>query len=150
MPKIPDAANTWPRLALSIPDLLRVDETVRAMLLGGKIDQSQPLRIDPRRADEIAALLTCPLLDAACIADILRGRDRKARQPPCRVYLQKRAGGAWQRLPGSAVLVESNGNGEIELSAEWFPRPAEEIVPVIRAAPARPVALAGRRVRKEK
>lgn len=124
------------RLALNVPDLTRVPEFIRGSLLAGKVAKgAEPIRVDKQRPDETAVELSCDLLTAALVADVLRSNDRKTGDHPTRVYLRRREG-AWIKLPHSAVLTEVV-NGKSELSAKWFPDQVE----MVSAAPLRPQRL---------
>ncbi len=111
-----------PRLAINLLDVERVDPAVRGMLFGGKLDLSKPVRVDPSRADEIGVAFTCDDLTAACICDIVRDHDRRAKDPPARVYLFRQV---WARVPGAAALTIMV-NGKPALNPEWFAGTAVE------------------------
>ena len=110
-----------------ITDTDRVPETIRDMLLGGKLDLANAIRVDPSRFDEVAVEFTCDLLTAACICDTLRQHDRTARQHPTRVYVRKAT--AWNKVPGDAKLALVKGeklflNPSIFTPVEAAPRVA--------------------------
>ena len=55
MPRLPEPApQNGPRLAINLYDLDRIDPMIRGSLLGGKLDLTAPVRIDPERLDETA------------------------------------------------------------------------------------------------
>lgn len=93
--------NGREQLAVNVFDLDRLEPSVRALMLAGKLDGSL-IRIDPERPDEAGAVLSCDLLAAACLLDVIRSQDRKAGDYPTRVYLKKRT---WSRIPSDAILT---------------------------------------------
>ena len=127
MPKIPDKPSRPERLALNVFDLTdRVPKPIRLMLLAGKIDTNVPIYVDRERPDEVACPLTCPLLDAACICDMLTSECRKLGQPEVRVYLGKPVN-VWARLPYGTVLTET-WDGGVRLAEAVFPTKERELV----------------------
>ena len=116
------------RLAVNLPDLDRVDPTVRAILVAPFVSKlpEDLIRADKDRMDEVAVLFICDLVQAACICDTLRNHDRRAGDPPTRLYLQKKEGGAWERLPGAAVLTVME-DGRAVLNPILFPREAVKV-----------------------
>ena len=121
-------------LAINIFDILdesRLDPFIRQCLLPpGTLDLSRYLRIDPDRVDEAAVRFVCPLLQAAAICDIARNNDRKLGQFPTRVYYRRAA--AWERLPGAAVLTETE-DGQVRLSAMF--RAGRILAPAVAPSP---------------
>jgi len=106
------------RLGINIFDLGRINSSMLGMLrLAEKIDHV-PIRFDLSRLDEGGVAFSCPLLDAACLCDVIRCHDRKAGDYPTRVYIFRKA---WSRLPSHAVLTRVRENGDkCELNSEWF------------------------------
>lgn len=132
MPTVDQAAapsSRW-RIAVNIVDLSRVDETIRQLLLAGKVDRSAVIRTDPDRPDEAAVAFSCDALTAACICDTIRDHDRRVGDHPTRAYVQ-RAGGAWVKLPREAMLSRVVG-GQPVLDPSIFP---ESVKPSGRDAP---------------
>ena len=121
------------RLAINIADVMRYNLDVVAILLGGKLDTATPIRTDPDRIDETAALFTCDLLGAATIVDTIWGHDRRSGTPPARAYLRK--GTAWTKLPTQVPLTRLVGD-TIHLNHEVFPPivAAEDLVAPIAKA----------------
>jgi hypothetical protein len=131
MPKIKDETGARPeRLALNLGDLMRLDATVRGVMLAGKVDCETPVRTNGRTLDDGAVVMTCDLLTAACIADVIRAHDRKAGDYPCRCYLRRRD--AWQRLPNDALLTVVEGE-RVVLNPALF---REKVAPVPLSVPA--------------
>ena len=127
MPKIPTKPGRSERLAMNLFDLLdRVPEPIRLMLLAGKVDANVPIYVDRDRPDEVGCLLTCPLLDAACVCDIITSECRKLGQPEVRVYLGK-PDNVWARLPYGTVLTET-WEGGVRLAEAVFPTKDRELV----------------------
>jgi hypothetical protein len=117
------------RIGVNLFDLQRVLPEVRGMLLAGKVDVSRVYTTDPRRGDERAVEFTCPLLDAACICDVLREHDRRAGDDPTRVYLRREK--VWEKLPAESLLSVVE-DGECVLNPKLF-RPvvrSEDLVPL--------------------
>lgn len=104
-----------------------IPEFIRQMLLNGRIDANVPIYVDRDRPDEVACLLTCPLLDAACICDTLNSERRKVGGREVRVYLRRHAGGTWTRLPYGTVLTEVIEGG-IRLAEAAFPTGERDLV----------------------
>lgn len=127
------------RLALNLADVGRVPDSVRQMILAGKVDTERYIKTDPQRPDEAAVLFTCDLLSAACICDTLRQHDEKAGDPPTRVYVCRAQ--AWVRLPGDAVLTVV-ANGKVGLSPAVFPPPVAPVPPA-KAVPPKAKAFRG-------
>lgn len=130
------------RLAINVADLLSLNPTVRSMLLDGKLDPDRDhvAVVDKTRGDEIAVLLVCPLLEAALACDVLRSGNRRRREPITRVYLQKRPGGSWVKLPRDAVLTGVDQDGTCHLSPDLF-----EDREVVEAVPLTPRSVFDRR-----
>lgn len=108
-------------LAANVADLTRLPEIIRDSTLRGPdgawvIDRT-PIRTDPDRPDEAAVRLTCPLLRAAAVLDVIRNHDRRCGDHPTRVYLRQAR--AWERLPRDAVLTEVV-DGKIVLNPAIF------------------------------
>jgi len=124
-------------LAINLPDLDRVDQFIRTTLLAGKVDTGQAVVTDRNRMDEIAVRFTCGLLAAACVCDTIREHDRRAGDPPVRVYLRRAE--AWVKLPASAVLSVV-ADGGVRLNPLLFPNSREPIEPAapVPALPTRP------------
>ena len=120
------------QLAVNICDLTRIDPTVRAMLLGGKLDvASGPIRTDPERLDESAIAFSCDLLTAACCLDVMRDHDRRAGDYPTRCYVKTAS--VWNKLPGRATLTVTITDkylehGKVVLNPEWFPHAVAPVV----------------------
>ncbi|SRR6266404_4623602 len=131
-PRIVNGHARKEQLAINVFDLTRIDETIRAMLLGGKLDldPEHAIKVDPGRMDETAVTFVCDLLTAASASDVIRGRDREAGDHPTRVYLRRIK--AWERLPVAAVLTRVCG-GELFLDPGVFP-PAAASVPIAASA----------------
>ena len=108
------------RLAVNLFDLLRLNEFVRATMVTPLLnpDKAAIVRPDPSRLDEGAVEFACPLLQAACVMDVLRAHDREAGDHPTRTYLRRAE--AWVKLPAAALLTIIN-NGKAWLNPELFP-----------------------------
>lgn len=119
MPMPKRAPSCTDRLAINLYDLMRVDEFIRAQLVGGKInlDRAAVIKVDPDRLDETAVEFTCGIVTAACIADTIRTHDRAAKQYPSRVYLRRAT--AWNRLPAEATLALVE-DGKVLLNPKVF------------------------------
>src|SRR5258708_5913057 len=87
------------RLAINLVDLDRIEPVVRSILISPYVNKNPAdiVKADRDRMDEMAVIFTCHLLQAACICDTIRNKDRAAGQYPTRIYLQKREGLAWER-----------------------------------------------------
>ena len=106
-------------LAVCIADLTRIEPVILEMLLAGRLEPAaKPVRMDPDRPDEAAVELTCDLLTAATVIDIIRDHDRRAGDHPCRAWLRRDR--SWVKLPGAAVLTLTV-DGRMILNPEWFP-----------------------------
>ena len=108
------------RLAINAVDLDRHDRFVLGLLLKDKIDLDAgavPLKGLP--LDEMPLPFTCNLLQAACVCDVIRSKDRSLKRYPTRVYVQTRE--RWNRLPHAAVLVKIRDR-EPYLNPEFFPK----------------------------
>lgn len=128
--KVPKLANAAPartageqrdeRLAVNAPDLDRLDPATLARLLGGRLDPAA--RLDLRggnaRSTDVALAFACPLVEAALACDALRELDRRAGEPPTRVYVRRRG---WSRLPGAVPLTTPDGAGGYALNPDVFP-----------------------------
>ena len=110
------------QLALNLFDLDNVHKIVRESLLSGKVDVTRAIKIDKSRPDEVAVLLTCDLLSAACICDTLRTQNRKHDETPIRVYLKRET--AWSKVPYDRELSLVEGD-RCRLNPEVFPQIAE-------------------------
>lgn len=104
-------------LAVHIYDLERLDQQARQALFGGKLDLTRGVRMSQDKADDVGIVFKCPLLEAACLLDVLRSEDRKLGQPETRCWVRRKG---WTRLPATAVLTLT-GDGELRLNPEWFP-----------------------------
>lgn len=88
------------RLALNIYDLDRIPDEVRPGLVSRHLAK-KAIHIPTELGDEIGIELVCPLLDAACICDMLRSRDRASNSIPTRIYLFRER---WVRVQAGAYL----------------------------------------------
>lgn len=114
--RAPLFVREMPSLALNIVDLIRIDPSVRGLMLRGRIDlRAVPIRIG---RDEAAIEIRGDLLACASLADVVREHDRRAGDPPTRTYLRR--GRTWAKLPSSAVLTLVRGETTI-LNPEVFP-----------------------------
>jgi hypothetical protein len=126
MPKIGQAERRE-KLAINLFDLDRVDPTIRQILLGGKVDLTNAIKMDKNRFDEAGVAFICPLLQAASICDIVRSHDRELGDFPTRVYLMRVA--AWEKLPNAAVLTLIL-DGKTMLNPAIFPPVGERAKPL--------------------
>lgn len=121
------------RLALNLWDLEKlVHPTVRLLMnLGNNMDLANAIWVDRDRLDETAVAFICPLLQAACIVDVLRSENRRHGERAVRIYLKRAE--AWTRLPEVTVLTVLK-DGHAELNPLWFPEPIklEEYKPPVR------------------
>ncbi len=83
-------------------------------MLTGRLDLSLPVRLP---GGEAGVAFSCPLDEACCIADVIRGHDREAGERPTRCWA--RVGGAWRQVHSLAVLAVK-GPGD----KGWVPNPA--------------------------
>lgn len=136
--KEPEVNGHWAgaKLAINVADLTRLPEAIRPMLLGGKISRSSEIvRAEPDRGDGAAVVFDCDLLTAATVADVVRAHDRRAGEPPTRVYVRRNV--AWNRLVGDSILTVVEG-GKAKLNPRVFGNGAEvEHVVEVAAPPSR-------------
>lgn len=103
MPIIPSKDHKH-KLAIALPDLDRVSSEMRAKLLAGRLDLTQIIRVGQDRMEDVpAVVMTCDLLTAATICDILRSNDRQVGDPPTGLYLLKST--SWSRITNNTVLT---------------------------------------------
>lgn len=119
------SSEEGPALALNIADALRIADTVRQILLVGKLDQTQVIMTDKKRPDEAAALFTCDLLTAACICDTIRDLDRRAKEYTTRVYIRRTT--VWEKLPRDIQLSVVIGD-DLVLNPQIFSQQSANIV----------------------
>lgn len=114
----PPAPDRPERLALNLWDLQHLHPTVQS-LLAGRFDRRQEalVWVDRSRTDETAVPILGPLLDAACLVDVVRAEAIKGGGDPIRAYIYRKT---WTRLPAGAVLTQVE-NGQPVLCPEWFP-----------------------------
>lgn len=124
MPQLP---KREPRLAINLLDLDRVDPMIRGMLLGGKLDLTQPIRMDPLRPDEIGVAFACDDLTAGTICDIVRNHDKKVGDYPTRAYIKRQK---WSRVPGDLLLTLVQED-KVSLNPKLFAVEVEAIAPVV-------------------
>lgn len=127
----PTAKKEGERLAVNLFDLLRLDPLIRQLMLGGKLDLAKAIKVDAERLDETAVEFTCDLLTAACCCDAIRLHDRGTEPYPTRVYLMRRNGTVWERLPHATILTLVE-DGRVLLSPKVF---RVEAVPVAPTPP---------------
>lgn len=122
-PASPPATDDRPeRLAINLFDLQHLHPFIHGMLTERFDGRKESLIwVDRSRMDETAVPLLGPLLDTACLVDILRAEASKFGNE-CRAYLCRAR--AWVRLPASAVLTVVE-NGKPRLAEEWFPGAVE-------------------------
>ena len=89
------------RLALNLFDIDRIDPLI-GIVMGGKLDLSKAIKVDPDRLDETAVAFSCDLLTAACICDTIRTHDKAVKDYPTRVYIFRRS--AWSKVAGQGHL----------------------------------------------
>lgn len=125
------------KLALNLWDVTRLHPTVAAML-AGRVDRRKEalVWVDRTDVEETAVVLTPPLLEAACLVDVVRAGAAKIGDKVPRAYVFRKT---WARLPATAVLTTVR-DGKPALAPEWFagvetPIEAVEYVP----PPAKPV-----------
>lgn len=106
-------------LAVNLYDLDRHDPVLKRALLGGNL-HAEAIWMDRSDVEETGVAFACDLVVAAVICDRLRDADRKAQDPPCRVYLRRSR--AWERLAGGTVLTTVR-NGKKILNPAVFPLP---------------------------
>lgn len=128
----PNNGERRERLAVNLYDLDRLDPETKRKFFAGRLDTKHvDMRFDRAKdGDEAAVLLTCDLLTAATICDMLRSRDREMDDSPTRLYLKREA---WSRLPSYVVLTIVK-DGKVKLNPKVFPtevNPAD-IVPLPR------------------
>jgi hypothetical protein len=109
------------RLALNLFDVVdRVDAETRARMLNGRLDLSKSIDVDLGLVTKSKAVeLTCDLLTAALIIDILRSESRREGDEPIRAYIKREQ--AWIKLPRGAILTLSDGRNGAALNPEVFP-----------------------------
>lgn len=90
-------------LAVNLFDLDRIEETVRASMFADKLVLTDTVWVDRNRVDEIAVVFKCSILKAACLLDVVRGRDRRAGDHPTRAYIRRRR--VWDKIPADALLT---------------------------------------------
>jgi hypothetical protein len=61
--------KNYERVAINLFDLDRLDPIIRSTLLTGKMDLSEPIRVDKNKVDEVGVLFSCDLVSAGCICD---------------------------------------------------------------------------------
>lgn len=134
------------RLAISLPDLDRLDPEVRKRLLKGRLDLN-PIKANIPHGksvrEEVFVRFSCPLLEAGKVCDVVRAEDKRAGDDPTRVYIlrpptTKHPDAEWTKLPGTATFTvpdvpEGVDDPKIMAEAEWilnpkvFPAPKEEL-----------------------
>lgn len=118
------------RLAIWLDDIDRIAPELRDKLLSGRLDLTQTVRVgrgELQRHKSVPALVfTCPLLEAALVCDIIRSHDRKAKERPTELYINR--GTSWARLIYSAVLT-AVVDGKVILNPAVFPN-VEVTVPL--------------------
>lgn len=116
------------RLALNLEHLDRLPSEIRSNLLTGRVDlKIVKIHVD-RVNPEAAVLLTCNLLEAAKVCDVVRSYDRKVGEFPTQVYILKKN---WSRVPSSLHMTVVSGENVI-LNPELFPekKDVEPIDPI--------------------
>lgn len=111
MPKIDDSpaqplvsALQTERLAVNLSDLERLSQEIWIELrLRALLDPDKRNLVTFQEEREAAVRFKCDLLTAACICDTLREHDRRCKDYPTRVYIQRVS--AWERIPGDALLT---------------------------------------------
>lgn len=104
-------------LAINISDLMRIDPSIRPMLLAGKVNLKDVIRTNPDVIDETAVGFSCDTLTAATLIDVIRSHDRESGDYPTRAYIRRRT--SWERIPGNAVLTAVL-DGKVILHPEIF------------------------------
>lgn len=92
------------KVAINLADLDRLDQFVREVGLGGKLclDPLRLIDLDKNRADEKYVELTCDLLMAASMCDVLRSADRNHGDYPTRVVVFRRS---WTKMVANCCLT---------------------------------------------
>lgn len=135
------------KIAVALEDLARVPESVRGLLLSGRLDLENPIHhVGEPRAEPVPAVeFTCDALEAAMAVDVMRGWDAKVDDEPTRAYVRAlRPGAAWRKVPGHLQLtVIVNGQPVLNRAALVVPedsledaREAAVVVPVKRGVSA--------------
>lgn len=108
------------RLALNIHDLDRLPAEERKKLLAGRIDPKGSIvwPYGEEAPESVAIPLTCPLLQAAILVDVIRSKDREAKREPCQVYIER--DGEWVEVEKDAVF-STLYNGRFLLNHSVFP-----------------------------
>lgn len=132
-------------LAVNLLDLDRIEETVRFTMFADKLVLTDTVWVDKNRVDEVAVVFKCPILQAACVLDIVRGRDRKAGMYPTRAYIRR--GRLWVKLPGETLLTLIEDE-KVVLNPSVFRVEARLIGPVMDTSV--PSSQGGRKVLKRK
>lgn len=94
------------RLAVNLEDVERIDPSIRAQMIAGKIDAKTTIQMPQfSTTDEgaIAVAFVCDALTAATICDVLRSNDRACGDQPTRIYINK--GKGWTRVSGVTALT---------------------------------------------
>lgn len=105
------------RLAINLEDLHRVDQSIRAKLIGSRLDLEHPISTefdDGRKG--VAVPFSCDLLTAAIVCDYLRNLDRQAGDDETRIYIKKET---WSRVWAYQELTIPVGE-EVYLNPELF------------------------------
>lgn len=106
-------------IAVSLRDLERVDPSVRASMLAGRVDTEHPVEgVEDTDPTCSALAFTCDALAAGVVCDLLRSMDRESGHTPVRVYVLKR--GAWRRVVQSENLTVVSPEGVVELNPVLF------------------------------
>lgn len=112
------------RIAVNLKDLDRVNPSLRAQLLKGRLDLTRAVSPGDDVKDAAVAF-SCDLLTAACVVDTLRSHDRDVGDPPTRACVQRAPGLGWTKLPGELQLTKVVA-GQVILNPTAFP-------PMVRA-----------------
>lgn len=125
MPKLP-VDKPRERLAISLFDLDSVDPILRQKLFAGRVNlvKQAVIRIETDAAVE----LTCDLLAAAIVCDILRAENRREGDSVTKVYIHR--GKAWTKLSSTIILTAMGSDKQPQLNYEIFTSELELAPPV--------------------
>lgn len=113
---MPERLRRRERLALNLFDVDALDPDLRKAALAGRLDLTGAGHLDESDPDGRGLVLKCPLLEAATVCDLLRGR---AGPGGLRTYLE-RPGLGWSRVPEGRPLTVVFG-GRARLNPAVFP-----------------------------
>lgn len=121
------------QLAVNVEDLQRLTTETKWVLLSGRLSTDGFVRYQPAnplKPTEIAVRLTCDLLEAATICEVIRGYDRSAGDRPTRIYVRPDGTADWRPVPADLRLVRSLPGGTAALEPKLFAPVAAGVVPL--------------------